>query len=376
MWGRGVLLTRVAGIEIRLHVTWFLIAVLLTWSLAVGYLPVAVPGADTPARMVAAILAMLGLFGSLALHELAHAVVARRLGLQVRAITLFLLGGVAELRAEPSAPGIEARVAVAGPLASLSLAVLALAAQRGAGALFAPDLAVAVLSYLALANLVIAAFNMLPAFPLDGGRVLRAELWRRSGDLTAATRSADRVSGVFAWGFILLGALQVVSGAGAVGVWPILLGLFVLSSSHAARARVEIREALTGVTVAQVMRGDPVSVAPTATLEALADGKMLRHGLSYVPVVEDGVLLGGIDLRALREIDRDLWPTTRVEDVFAPLGAAEAVGPESRASDLLDRMARDGWRKAPVVANGRLVGIVTLADLMTRARLNAELASD
>lgn len=374
MWGRGVSLVRVMGIDLRLDVSWFLIAALLTWSLAAGYFPALVPGSDPARVLLAAVIAMLGLFGSLIVHELAHAVVARREGVAVRTITLFLFGGVAEMRDEPPDAAAEFRIAVAGPVASLALSALAAFLWALARGLGAPDLGVAVLRYLALANLVLAVFNMVPAFPLDGGRVFRAMLWRRSGDLSAATRRATRVSAVIAYGMMALGVAQILTGGGAFGLWPVLLGLFILVAGRSAQIRVEMRDALAGRPVAEVMRRDVVAVGPEMTLQALVDDVILTRALSFVPVVEDGHLLGAVDLETVRGIERQHWADTRVEDVFAPLRPDQMVAPGTDAAELLDRMAREGRRKFTVVEDRRLLGVVTLADLMARLRVSASLA--
>ncbi|WP_175484770.1 site-2 protease family protein [Jannaschia pohangensis] len=366
-------LTRIMGIEIRLDASWFVIAALLTWSLSQGYVPALLPATDALQRVAAALVSMLALFGSLILHELAHATVARAHGMGVNSITLFLFGGVAELRDEPPDARTEFRVAIAGPVASLAISAVFALGWWAAPALGLSDLVVVVLGYVALANLVLAVFNMVPAFPLDGGRVLRAWLWR-SRDLAGATRIAGGVSNVVAFAMIGLGVIQVLSGSGVVGIWPVLLALFILTASSAARSRVDLAEALAGRTVRQVMKHDPVSVDPSLTLADLVDGVMLRHAVSFVPVVEAGRFLGVVDLPTVRGIERENWPHTRVDDVFQAMQAADVLAPNMDAGDLLDRMVRTGKRKFAVLDRGRLVGVVTLGDLMARVRLKAELA--
>ncbi len=372
MWGKALPLGRVAAIDLRLDLSWFLIAALLTWSLSAGYLPELVPGAGPGALAATALVAVAGLFASIVLHEMGHALVAQAHGMEVRAITLFVFGGVAELSAEPPDARTELRVAVAGPLVSLALGALALGAWRAADSAGAGGLPVAVLRYLALANVVLAAFNMLPAFPLDGGRVLRAWLWRTSGDVASATRRAARVSMWIAAGLIALGLAGLLAGGSLGGLWPALLGLFILAASRSARTQVDVVSALGGRRVVEVMRPDPEAVGPDLTLEQVVEEVMLRRGVSFVPVTEDGRLLGTLDLRAVRGIDRDLWATTRVDDVFAPLAEGDAVAPEDPAHRLFERMAREGRRKFAVQDRGRLVGVVTLVDLLERVRVEGE----
>lgn len=374
MWGRALEVGRLAGIELRIDPSWFLVAALLTWSLATGYFPDLLPGAGAAMLVLAGLVGMLGLFGSLLLHELSHAVVARRSGIRVRSITLFLFGGVAEMASEPPSAGAEARVALAGPLASLALAAAAYGLWGAAVFLGAGPLGAAVLLYLALANLVLAVFNMLPAFPLDGGRVLRAFLWWRGGDLHRATTGATRVSRWIAYGLIAFGVLQLVTGGGALAIWPVLIALFILAAARSARVRSDVEQVLEGLPVSAVMRPDPLTADPGSSLQRVVDDIMLQRGLSYVPVVEDGLLLGEIDLAIIRKIDRDLWSSTRVDDVFAQLGPRDVAAPDDDAVTLFDRMLREQRRKFPVCAQGRLLGVVTMSDLLGRVQLAEQLA--
>ncbi|CTQ50350.1 site-2 protease family protein [Jannaschia donghaensis] len=374
MWGRSWQIGRLAGIDLQVDASWFFIAALLTWSLAVGVFPDLLPGTGPVALILTAIAAMLGLFASLILHELSHALVARAYGLRVRSITLFVFGGVAELQAEPPTPAVEARVALAGPLASLAIAAIAfvaslLPAPVGTGAVIS-----AILGYLAVANIVLAVFNMLPAFPLDGGRVLRSYFWGRSGDLSRATRQAVGVGKWIAIAMIALAVAQFLGGAGPIAFWPILIALFILAAGQSARARTDVVDVLSALSVAQVMRRDPVVTHPKTSLQDVADRAMLRHGLSYVPVVENERPVGEIDLATMRAIDRDLWSSTRVNDVFHPFEDTDLIGPEAGALPLFERMIREGRRKFPVVRGGRLIGVVTLSDLLARVRTARDLA--
>lgn len=293
----------------------------------------------------------------------------------MRAITHFVFGGFAELGAEPPDARTELRVAVAGPPVSVAPSILACALWRAAGAQGAEGLPVEVLGYLALANLVLAVFNMLPAFALDGGRMLRAWLWHRGGDMDDATRTAARVSTWIASGLIalgLLGLLGLLSGGGAGGLWPAVLGRFVLAAAQAARLRLDMADALGGRRVAEVMRADPVAVPPCLTLARVVEEVMLRRGVSFLPVVEEGRLLGTLDLAAVRETDRDLWATTRLDDMFAPANGT-VVHPAEPADRLFERMARGGPRKLAVARGDELEGVVTLSDLLTRLRSQGEL---
>lgn len=363
MWGRSVTITRLGGFDIKIDASWLVIAALIVWSLSTGYFPQVLPDASRDAWFIAAVIAMLGLFASLVLHELSHSVVARMHGLGIRGITLFLFGGVAELEDEPASPVIEFRVAVVGPLASLLLAALSWSAATGVAALGLGELSEAILRYLAGINLTLALFNMVPAFPLDGGRVFRAYLWHRSGDLLEATRRATRLSAGFAWLLIVLGGLALVSAGAAAGIWPILLGVFLLALGRASYRSVEVSAYLDGRRVSALMTRDAVTADPDQTLAELVNRVFLAHGVSFVPVVENGRVLGYVDMPLVRRIDRENWATTRVDDVVEASAPDNTVSPDLRAGELLAKMSRGGRRKFLVVRDGRLDGIVTLSDV-------------
>jgi Zn-dependent protease/predicted transcriptional regulator len=365
MWGKAVRIARIRGFDIKLDASWFLIAALVVWSLATAYFPGPLP--DTPAAtlVAAAVVATLGLFASLILHEMAHAEVARRFGLKIKGITLFLFGGVAELDTEPASGGSEFWIAMAGPVASLCLALAFWFCAEIAALADAPPLLEAILSYLAAVNLMLALFNLLPAFPMDGGRVLRAWLWSRSGDLLAATRRATGIAGIVAYGLMALGLYAAFAGQMAAGLWPVLIGIFLLATSRSALAEVETRTALRGRRVADLMSRQVVSVAPDQTLSRLIDAVFLGQGRSFAPVVEDGVLLGYVDVQLVRKIDREHWDTTTVDDVLESLGPDNSVDPETPAMDLIARIVASGRRKFLVARGGVLSGVVTLADVLS-----------
>lgn len=363
MWGRSITITRLGGFDIKVDASWLLIAGLIIWSLSTGYFPEVLPDAGRPLLMILATIAMLGLFVSLVLHELAHSVVARMHGLKIAGITLFLFGGVAELESEPSDPVTELRVAIVGPLASLCLAGLFWSSALIARILgLGPSVAV-VLSYLALINLILALFNLAPALPLDGGRVFRALLWRKTGNLLEATRRAVVVSGALAWGLVGLGAIAMFTSGPAAGLWPILLGLFLLAMGRTTYQQAEIRELLGNRTIADVMTHNPVTARPDLSLAEVVNRVFLAEGISFAPVVEEGVLLGYIDLPIVRRIDREHWATTNVEDVVEGLSDEVMVPADLPVQELLTRISQDRRGKFIVVDGHDLLGVVTLRDI-------------
>lgn len=349
--------------DIKVDPSWLLIAALITWSLSQQYFPTELPGQSTEIYMVMAIITMLCFFGSLLLHELAHSVVARKKGVPIKSITLFLFGGVAELKAEPQSARAEFWIALAGPAMSLALAfgfwVLAKVAEL---ALITTPVTV-VLSYLALINLVLAIFNMVPAFPLDGGRVLRAFLWHRDGDMLKATETAAKSGAIFAYMLMGLGLLSLFQGLVVAGIWQLLIGGFVLFASRNSYQSQLMRATFEGKTVEDLMTKDPVCVDPETTLAELVNRIMLQYRISFVPVVDGQVLLGHIDTTVLRGIDSENWANTHVGDVFAALERAVAVRPDLPVQDLMSQIAKTGRRKFLVAENHRLLGVITLADL-------------
>ncbi len=375
MWGSAVKVARLRGIDIKLDASWFLIAGLIVWSLATAYFPDQLPSADTATLIASAMVAMLGLFASLILHELAHAEVAGHFGLRISGITLFLFGGVAELPSEPESGHSEFWIAIAGPIASFCLALAFWVSAFVAEQLSMPEPTRVVLSYLALLNLILALFNLLPAFPMDGGRVLRAWLWARSDDLLAATRRATVVSTIFAYGFMGLGLYAAFTGSMAAGLWPILIGLFVMATSRAALAQLEAKSALEDRTVANLMTPHPWTTHPGQTLSDLVNRVFLEHGISFAPVVEVGTLIGYVDLSIVRNIDRDKWATTTVSDVIEPLGPENAVPPQMGGLDLMSLIIKTGRRKFVVADGNKLIGVITLSDVLAHLSVFREVAS-
>lgn len=349
--------------DIKIDPSWLVIAALVTWSLSQQYFPEALPTASQTAYLAMGVFAMLGLFASLLLHELAHSVVARRLGVPINSITLFLFGGVAELEEEPGSAPVEFWIAVAGPVMSLFLAFSFWTLELMATFTAMPAELIEVLSYLALINLVLALFNLLPAFPLDGGRVLRAYLWSRSGDILTATRAASQ-SGVFL-AFLMMGfgMLALFQGALAVGLWQLMIGGFILIAARTSYAAQLAKIAFDGETVGSLMTTKITTATPDTTLSEYVNQIVLRERVTFVPVTDGEVLLGHMDQSVLSSIDRENWANTRVGDVFVGLDQSFITHPDVDVQDLLDTIAETGHRKFMVASDHRLLGVITLSDL-------------
>lgn len=361
MFGPSIKLFDLLGFPIRIDASWFVIAALIVWSLSSGYFPQALPGMGPMTYLALSLAAMIGLFGSLILHELAHSLVARRYGLGIGGITLFLFGGVAELSEEPKSATSEFWIAIAGPVMSATLAL-----AFGLGAATLPELGTlaVLLGYLAAVNLMLAVFNMLPAFPLDGGRVLRAWLWQRAGDLQEATRKASGTGVIIAAALMGLGFVSAMSGGGIGGFWLILIGFFVLTASRSAYQQLVLRDSLRGRRVGDLMTPNPQTASPEMRLATLVDQVMLAHAVSFVPVVSDGQILGQIDTRLVRSVPRATWQDRDVGSVMAPIDPNSLISPQMTAQDALERLIKGPARKLIVVDRGVVCGVLSLRDLL------------
>jgi Zn-dependent protease/CBS domain-containing protein len=357
----GFKIGRIFGVDVAIHPSWFLVLGFFAYSLATGFFPRAYPGWGATANWTAAIIASLLLFVSVLAHEFGHALVARSQGIPVRNITLFVLGGVAQLEREPDSPGHEAWMAIAGPLVSAAIGGVTLGA---AYLLSGPEQVVAVLAYLGVANLALLAFNLLPGFPLDGGRVLRALLWRLTRDVVRATRWAAVVGQVFAWGFIALGAAELLFRGSFGGIWLALVGWLMIQAARATARQTEIDHELRGVPAARLMTRFESWLSPYTTLDWAAHDRLLDWDTRCLPVAaedpeaEYGGLMCARDLaRAQRErYDRD-----RVRDVMTPAIKLPSVTPETQAVDVLRLLRERAIDRAVVVdAGGKLLGFIDL----------------
>jgi len=369
-------LGRIAGIPVGASWSVLLIAALFAWSLAGSILPGLVPGLVPSTYWAAAVVAT-GLFlGSLLAHEVGHALVARRAGLRVRGITLWLLGGVAQLEDEPASPGDDLRVAIVGPAISLALAVGFGVAAAGLALLGAPALAVAVLGWLAVANVALAVFNLIPAAPLDGGRVLRAALWRWRGDREAAAVTAARAGRVFGFGLVGLGLLETLVTGTFSGVWLALIGWFLISAATAEEQQARMGSRLSGVLVGDVMTEHPVMADATMTLEEFVDRLAMSHRFSCYPLVDhSGRLTGLVTLNRVRAVPPNRRSDTRLRDIACPPEGVPTAHPDEPLLTLLPRMrgCTDG-RAVVLDEHDRVIGVVSSTDI-SRALQLADLRS-
>jgi Zn-dependent protease len=362
----SIRLGRIFGIPVGVNWSVLVIAALIAWTLAASALPEIVPGQSGVAYWVTAVAGALVFFASLLTHELAHALVGRRNGVQIGGITLWLLGGVSKLEGEPSSAGAEFRIAIVGPLTSFGLAVVFFALAAVASGLALPELVVGSLAWLSLINFILAVFNLLPAYPLDGGRVLRALVWQRNADRLAATRVAARVSHVLAWVLIGLGLLEAFSGLVVAGLWLVLIGWFLDNAGRAEATMAAEQGALGSVRADQLMSTPPVTVPASLTVDALVHDYILGHRHSAFPVVDDaGAPTGLVTLEDVRHLTPERRALATVDDIAVPLAKVPVVLGDDLGVTVLERIRATGSRRALVLdGQGRLVGIISNADLV------------
>lgn len=362
--GSGIPIGRIAGFPVSVNWSVLVILWLFTWSLA-STLPGTAPGYSTGNYWVAGACGATVLLASLLAHELAHAIVARRAGVKVLGVTLWLFGGVTRLGSEAKTPKTAFRIAVSGPTTSLLLAALFAGVAAASTVLGVGHIVIAVAWWLAGINLILGLFNLLPGAPLDGGQVLRAWLWRRHGDAARATVGAARAGRTVAVILIALGLVQFLAGALVAGVWLVFIGWFLFTAARTDEGRVLTRSALAGVRVADVMTADPHTAPAWVTVDNFIERYLLGDRHSAYPVKDrNGSISGLITLDQLREVTPSHRSSTMVGEVAMPLDRVSRATPNEPVTTLLERLAADGSSRALVVDAGRIIGIVTASDLV------------
>lgn len=366
----SVRLGRPFGIPLEIDASWLLVFFLVAASLTMSYLPAALPEGSPVLYVALGVLTALAFFGSLVLHELAHSLVARAGGLKVTRVTLFALGGVSQMEDEPRSPGHEFLLAAAGPATSVLIGLTLIGATVALIALDVADAIWVPLEYLGVINLSLAAFNLLPGFPLDGGRVLRALLWALTGDMLKATRWASRSGQAIGITLIATAVIGVLLGTFDF-VWLAVMGWFLSNMSASAYQQQLLRSTLAAVPLRQIM-SSPAQLAPAdATLEEMAHSYFLGGRHTRYPVVEDGHVIGLIDLARVNDVPRAEWPATLVRDVAAADLASIVGSPGDSVDSVLSRLEPGGPGAILVVEDRRLAGIVTRADVIRFIREQA-----
>ncbi len=373
MFRKTIRLFRLFGIPVELDLSWILILVLVTWTFATGYYPENFPGLfSIGERWLVGFVTALLLFVSILLHEFSHSLVAMRNGIPIRKITLFMFGGVAQMDREVNDPVIELKMAAAGPLMSVILVALFYVLSL----LFRNVFIVPVLlRSLANLNIAVIVFNMVPGFPLDGGRILRAAIWHRTGNVQRATRITSRIGSGFAIFLMLTGFFFFIRyGSFIGGLWLIFIGFFLRQAAKSGYIMVAFKEALGHMRVAEIMQSDVVTVDTSITLSSLVDDYFLRYHYSSFPVVENDMLRGIVTLEDLKSVARERWHEATVGEVLNASFVASALHPRDPAEKLLQLIMRKGYERLPVVDDdGAVIGIVTRRGLMSTIKIMTSL---
>ena len=373
MLKRKIELFKLLGFSVSLDVSWGIILFLVVWSLAKGAFPAYYPNLSPQTYWIMGVAGALGLFVSIVIHEFSHSMVARKYGMDIKGITLFVFGGVAEMKDEPKTPKIEFLMAIAGPITSLFLSLLFGGLYQAASAVYAPVPIVAVLGYLGAINLILAIFNMIPAFPTDGGRVLRAILWWIKGDILWATRTASRISVFFAMFIIFMGFISIIQGNVVGGIWWILIGSFLFSVANSSYQSLMIKQSFAGQSVKDYMKIDLIAVPSHIMLQEFVDEYLYRYNHKMFPVTKEGKISGLITLNALKLIPQEKWREMQVIEIMQKATKDNTLPMTMSIHEAMLTMNESGMGRMLVEENGNIVGIITLKDLMEFFALKIQL---
>ncbi|MBD3317979.1 MAG: CBS domain-containing protein [Chitinivibrionales bacterium] len=374
MFGNRVTLFKLFGFSVRIDASWLIIAVLVVWSLATSLFPYYYEGLATETYWWMGVLGAIGLFGSIIFHEMCHSLAARRFGMPMEGITLFVFGGVAEMEEEPPSAKAELVMAVAGPLASIGIGFAGFGLVRLGENLAWGAVPLGVLRYVMLINLILAGFNLLPAFPLDGGRVLRSILWSWKKDLNWATRIASKIGSGFGFLLIFFGIFAFISGAFVGGIWWFLIGMFLRGASQASYRQMMVHSSLRGQKVKRFMKTEPITVGPSVTVRDFVEDYVYKHHFKMFPVVNDGVAPRCVTTRNVKEVPREDWETKTVGEISSPCSEDNTVRTDTDAEEALASMRKNGTGRFMVLdENGKLAGILTLKDLLDFIALKVQL---
>ncbi len=367
----GIPLGRFFGISVRLHWSWFFIFLLVTWSLAVFYFPDRYPEWSRGGYVVMGLATSILLFASVLIHELAHSLVAKAAGIPIESITLFLLGGVSQMTQEPGKPGTEFRMALAGPATSLVLGGIFWGIWFAVRNVNEPT--AALVFWLGWINLVLAIFNLVPGFPLDGGRVLRSIVWWRTGNLLRATRAASFIGRGIGYLLIFVGIFVLFWGDWITGLWMAFIGWFLQNAAVGSYRQLAVQDMLRGHTVSEVMVRDCPTVSPSLTLERLVNDYILTSGRRCFPVVEDSRLLGLMTMHDVKAVPRQIWATKTVREAMTPIERLKSVRASEDLSSVLQLMTAEDVNQLPVMENNTVVGMVARDNLLSFIRTRDEL---
>ncbi|MEN8146750.1 MAG: site-2 protease family protein [Campylobacterota bacterium] len=373
MFRHKITLFKLLGFSVSIDASWVVILFLVVWLLAKELFPAYFPELADLTYWLMGLSGAIGLFVSIIIHEFSHSLVARRYGLEIRGITLFIFGGIAEMKGEPSNPKTEFLMAIAGPIASFMLSILFGTLYLVGERLGLPIPVMGILGYLSGINMLLVVFNMIPAFPTDGGRILRSVLWWIKGDIYWATRLASRISLIFAMTIMFIGFLNLLGGNFIGGLWWILIGYFIFNAAGASYQHLLMERSFGGKTVRYFMNPNPVTVPSHITLQEFVDKYVYHYHYKMFPVADGHRVAGVITTQALKTVPREEWHHLRVGELMQPQSPDNSIGPDTPVNEALGKMSGNGLSRLLVLEHGKMVGIVTLKDLLEFLALKMEL---
>lgn len=363
---------RLFGISIRIDYTWFVVFALIVWTLGSHYFPRQYPLWSQSIYWLMSIITAVIFFASIIAHELAHSLVSRSKGLPVKSITLFIFGGVAEISDEPKKPGAEFLMAIAGPLTSFVIAIIFWFLSMVSGHNRTPFSAM--MLWLSIINTTIAVFNLIPGFPLDGGRILRSIIWKATGNLMTATRSASIVGRVIAYLFILWGIWRIFANNDVFGgIWIAFIGWFLENASSSSYRQMTLKDTLKGLKVRDIMMSDCTVLPNYLTIRGLVDNYILHSNNQCFPISDGSQIVGIITLQMIKEVPQDQWETVTMDEAMIPLDKIIYVHPDEEVFAVMQRMAVEQIYQLPVMENGQLIGMVSRDNIINVVNLKIEL---
>ncbi|MEE8190642.1 MAG: site-2 protease family protein [Candidatus Scalindua sediminis] len=361
---RQIELIRIFNIPIKLDLSWFIIVAFISWTLALGYFPTIYPGLDKSIYWMMGIFSAVLLFVSVLLHELSHSLVAKKNNIPIKGITLFIFGGVAEMTEEPTTAKSEIKMAVAGPICSGVLALLFFIISKFFTSFLPIIPLIGILKYCVFINLALMIFNLLPGFPLDGGRILRAIIWNSTGDIKKATYTTSRIGSSLGVFLIIFGFFNIFTGNFIGGLWFAFIGIFLKGAAESGYQQLLTGRLLHGIKISEIMTRDLVTIEDSTTLDKLVDNYFLKHRYNSYPVVSNGKFIGIVSIHDVKQISREDWDKVDVRKILDSKIISLCVSPDDDATSAMSKMVRKGLGRIPVLDNGKLVGIVSHRDIM------------
>ena len=357
-------LIRIFNIPIKLDLSWFIIVAFISWTLALGYFPHKYPDLDKSIYWIMGISSALLLFVSVLLHELSHSIVAKKNNIPIKGITLFIFGGVAEMTEEPTTAKSEIKMASAGPVCSGALALLFLVISNFLTSFLPVIPLIGILKYCVFINLALMIFNLLPGFPLDGGRILRAVIWNYTGDIRKATHTTSRIGSFMGVFLIIFGFFNIFTGNFIGGLWFAFIGIFLKGAAESGYQQLVAGKLLHGIKISEIMTRDLVTIEDSTTLDKLVDDYFLKHRYNSYPVVSNEMLVGIVSIHDVKQVPREDWDKVDVRKILDSKIISLCISPDDDATSAMSKMIRKGLGRIPVLDNGKLVGIVSHRDIM------------